>query len=349
MKFTKYNGIENSYRNKFLQFIQYKGLADSSILWHVTEKLHGSNFSLFYDGETLEAAKRSSFIKGKKIEDFFHSDIVIDEIGDKIIALASEVLTDNKDIVTVAVCGELFGGSYPHKEVPNNNAVSRVQKDVFYSPNLHFYGFDIRLFTADDESTFMELNKAYALFEKHNIFYSTPLFSGTLKECLEYSNEFQTTIPARLGLPEIENNICEGVVISPNLPSFLPSGSRVILKNKNEKYSERNKVGDGEKKERLTTLSMSDEGKAIYEELLSCVTENRLRNMLSHIGPVTFKEFGKILGAFSQDVREEILKDKEDEYNALEKPEQKTINKWVNAACSDLIRPNLANIVDGMF
>lgn len=347
MKFTKYNGIENSYRNKFLQFIQYKGLADPSILWHATEKIHGSNFALYYDGETLEAAKRSSFIKGKDIEDFFHSDVVIDEIGDKIIALASEVLTD-KNIVTVAVCGELFGGSYPHKDVPQNNAVSRVQKGIFYSPNLHFYGFDIRLFTADDESTFMDLDKAYALFEKHEIFYSIPSFSGTLQECLLQSCEFQTTIPARLGLPEIENNVCEGLVLSPNIPDFLPSGSRVILKHKNEKHSERTNVGDGEKKER-PILSMSDEGKVIYEELLSCITENRLRNVLSHIGPVTFKEFGKILGALSQDVREEGLKDKEDEYDALEKPEQKTINKWVNAACSDLIRPNLANIVDGMF
>jgi Rnl2 family RNA ligase len=348
MQFTKYSGIENSYREKFLQFIQYRGLADPAILWHATEKVHGANFALYYDGETLEAAKRSGFIRGQEIENFFHSDVIIDDIRDRIIELANEVLADNEGVVTVAVCGELFGGIYPHKDVPNNNAAKKVQKEVFYSPNLHFYGFDIRLFTEDGESTFMELNKAYALFEKYDIFYSMPKLSGTLKECLECGCEFQTTIPARLGLPEIEDNICEGLVLSPNLPMFLPSGSRVILKNKNAKHSEKASGKSGEKKE-LVQISMSDEGKAIYEELEACVTENRLRNVLSHIGEVTFRDFGKILGAFSQDVREEILKDKKEEYDALEKPEQKIINKWVNGKCSELIRDNLANIVDGMF
>ena len=39
---------------------------------------------------------------------------------------------------------------------------------------------------------------------------------------------------------EIEN-IMEGVVLRPKNPAFLSNGARVILKNKNNKWSEKNK------------------------------------------------------------------------------------------------------------
>ena len=73
------------------------------------------------------------------------------------------------------------------------------------------------------------------LAEQFDLLYAKPLFSGSFKDALEYQNDFQTTIPGILGLPEIEDNIAEGVVIKPENAMFFHDGSRLILKNKNAK------------------------------------------------------------------------------------------------------------------
>lgn len=41
--FKKYNSIENSYRQKFLNYIVEQGKAAGE--WTVSEKVHGANFS----------------------------------------------------------------------------------------------------------------------------------------------------------------------------------------------------------------------------------------------------------------------------------------------------------------
>jgi hypothetical protein len=60
MGFKKYNSIENSYREKFLEKI--KSIVPPTEKWVVTEKIHGSNFSFIYDVENLTCAKRTGLI-----------------------------------------------------------------------------------------------------------------------------------------------------------------------------------------------------------------------------------------------------------------------------------------------
>ena len=61
----------------------------------------------------------------------------------------------------------------------------------------------------------------------------TPLFTGALTDAMQYPNAFESTIPAYHELPAIPDNICEGVVIKPNVSKHLGNGERVIIKNKN--------------------------------------------------------------------------------------------------------------------
>jgi uncharacterized protein YlzI (FlbEa/FlbD family) len=43
----------------------------------------------------------------------------------------------------------------------------------------------------------------------------------------------------RFALPELNDNHAEGVVIKPNVSAWFHSGSRVILKNKTERFTEK--------------------------------------------------------------------------------------------------------------
>jgi Rnl2 family RNA ligase len=182
--------------------------------------------------------------------------------------------------------------------------------------------------------------------EKAGFLYAKTIFRGTFEECLKYSNSFPSQISVWLRLPELEDNICEGVVIKPVIPKFLSDKTRVILKNKNEKWAEKAKVRDRPKRPQMT---LSEKGGELLNEMESLITENRLRNVLSKTGPIGQKEFGKLIQLFSKDVLEDFFKDYLEEYDGLEKKEQKQLTRKLSQQCAELIRLNFMNIVDGEF
>merc|ERR1719486_879734 len=82
--------------------------------------------------------------------------------------------------------------------------------------------------------------------------FAAPLLRGTLAACLDFNIEFDSTIPARLGLPALggtERNLAEGVVIRPQTEpvrpaaeSRAPSGKesmRGLFKRKIPQFSEK--------------------------------------------------------------------------------------------------------------
>jgi hypothetical protein len=50
-------------------------------------KVHGANFSLWSDGDTVVPAKRSSFIKDN--ENFCNCDVVVNELKDNVLNLTN--------------------------------------------------------------------------------------------------------------------------------------------------------------------------------------------------------------------------------------------------------------------
>lgn len=342
MPFTKYSSIENSYRQKEIDYIVQSGFSHPNTVWSVSEKVHGANFSfaLVSGQDRVRMAKKTSLIADDA--NFFGSQNVWERYKDKVTALMDrlqEMYPDAKDYI---VYGEIYGGAYPHDDVERVPNATRVQKGVYYNPDNDFYAFDIRV---DDD--FLDTDVANALFEEFDFFYAKPLFEGTLEECLNYQNRYPTTIPARLGLPEIPDNFCEGNVIKPVKAAKLPSGSRIILKNKNEKFNERSNKQAKVK----TEIKMTEQMREVFDLLCSYVTENRLRNVLSHIGhsEINDKSFGKIMGEMSKDIYEDFNKDYSDKFNALEKEERKRVQKLVGQKTADMLRQNFINIIDGNF
>lgn len=331
MEFKKYNSIENSYQDDFLSSINEQGFGDLD--YAVQEKVHGANLSFITDGQNILSAKRTELIFDN--EQFFNSKLVQDNYKDKILALHATI-SKQFDTKTVTIFGEIFGGGYPHPDTAKHDNAKLVQRGIYYCPTNDFFAFDILL----DNDKYLDVETASRLFENFGFIYAKTLFKGSLKDCLKFSSEFKTTIPNEYGLPELDGNICEGVVIRPIQPSFLRTGSRVLIKNKNEKWAENNNFID---KAILSKLlhdgeELTEEASFLCEKIYNLITQNRLTNLISKIGEVIpEKDLGKVLGLYNKDALTDFMKTFQDKYDALEKHESKAVNKFLNKHAGQLI------------
>ena len=333
LEFKKYSSIENSFSREFMEHVVAEMPQDLEYV--VQEKVHGANTSFLCDGETLRFAKRTSVLE--EGEQFYDYPELLERYRDRVLELFGDIKAKYPEMTHVSVFGEMFGGLYPHDGVKTRQKVSLIQRGVCYTPDHEFYGFDIYLFTAEG-GRFLPVDEVNDFFETYGFFYARTLFRGTLTECLKQPNAFQSKIAEWLGLPAIEDNICEGIVIRPVTPMYLRNGSRVLIKSKNERFAER-KSAKRRTKLFVEPVPYSDELKALIVEGETYVTENRLANVVSHIGEVHFpKDFGKVMGLFSKDVLEDYLKEHGNLYTALEKSEQKLLTKELNKFCTALVK-----------
>lgn len=262
--------------------------------------------------------------------------MVLEKHKNKVIQLFQHLAKDY-DLNTLTVFGELIGGGYPHKEVPVNKDAKLVQRGIYYSPGNEFFAFDILI----NGEKYLDVESTNTLFEKFDFIYADTLFKGSLKECLKYPNKFKSTVPKKFGLPELKGNLCEGVVIRPIKPLFFNSGSRILIKNKNEDWSENNNYIDKESLKKLLNNDneLSEKAENLCQEMHKYISSNRLTNVIE-VNPK--KDYGKVLGMFSKDILTDFLKDHKIEYESLEKNESKAVNKFMNKHASALVTKYLS-------
>jgi len=331
-KLKKYSSIENSYQDEFIQKIIERGFDEGEFV--VQEKVHGANLSFWCDGSTIKCAKRTEFIAPDDTFYAYSHEALLKKYRSSILGVFKDIRRERPNISSIAIFGELFGGGYPHQAVERDRSAVAIQKGIYYCPNNEFYGFDILV----DGEDYLSVDKVNELFEKFNFFYAQTLFQGSFKEALQYPNLFESKVPSLLGLPLLEHNFCEGVVIKPVVFRAFPQSSRIIIKNKNDKWRENKKHN----KLVLEQDKISDIANTLSEEITNYVTENRFNNVVSKIGEVSTSDFGKIISLYNLDVMEDFLKDYKSEFSVLEKKEQKLIKKSLNNAASKLIRDSLS-------
>ena len=333
LEFKKYSSIENSLSREFMEHVVAEMPQDLECV--VQEKVHGANTSFLCDGETVRFAKRTSMLEDG--EQFYDYPELLERYKARVLKLYTDIKAKYSEVAHISVFGEMFGGLYPHDDVKAERKVSLIQKGVCYTPGHEFNGFDIYLFS-DDKGRYLPVDEVNDLFEANGFFYAKTLFRGTLAECLKYPNAFQSKIAEWLGLPAIDDNICEGIVIRPVVPMYLKNGSRVLIKSKNERFAEKKSV---KKRNKLFAepVPYSETLQALIVEGEAYITENRLTNVLSHIGEVHFpKDFGRVMGLFSKDVLEDFLKEHGGSYSSLDKCEQKSLNEELNKLCTSLVK-----------
>ncbi|WP_223601088.1 RNA ligase, Rnl2 family [Chryseobacterium sp. GVT01B] len=336
MIFKTYNSIENAYQTRVIEQIRMQGFGDEVFI--VQEKVHGANFSFFTDGKEIKIAKRTAFIE--KDEKFFNAHQILERYRKNVIEVFQKVKTIHPDVETVVIYGELFGGGYKHKEVEPVKDAVKVQKGIEYAPYNEFYAFDIKL----NGITYLNTDVVNRIFEETGFFYAKILFQGTLEEALKFPNVFNSQIPAWLGLPELENNMCEGTIVKTLKTKYFGNGARIILKNKNEKWVEKAKMVKKEAKTVQKQVHFSEKAQEIWEEIQKYATVNRLNNVISKIGEFQPKMIGKVIGLFAQDILEDFEKDFPAAFTAIEKEEQKRINKKLNSLVIDFIKEELMTL-----
>lgn len=289
MKFNKFSSLENTYRQNLIDKVQYEG--KDAGLWMATEKLHGANFSFWCDGTEVKVASRTQFVDGT----FYNCQAVINKYSDKVLQLWKELAGYEGTEFILVIYGELFGGN--------------VQKEVEYGEK------DFRAFDVSVKGRVLDKGAANQLVGVvGGIPFAPILHVGTLAECLALSNTFKSTLT-----PEgyLEENNAEGLVIEPVEPNWFNNGSRIYFKNKTEGFSEKKR-----KPKEHIVFELSDEESGLMNELLTYNTTQRVSNVISKIGQVTNKDFGKILGLTTQDLLEEFTKETEQD------PKQIAENNW---------------------
>lgn len=180
--------------------------------WVVTEKIHGANFAFLSDGRRPACAKRKAVLGAD--ESFFAHERLIERHGDAVRALARRL--GGERVVTVH--GELFGGGYPHPDVAAVEGVQPVQTGVWYAPDVEFVAFDIAVTGDDGVKVFLDFDDAAERAAEVGVPFVAVRFRGSLSDALGEPCSFRTAVPDRYGLPPIEDNLAEGVVIKPVTP-----------------------------------------------------------------------------------------------------------------------------------
>jgi len=267
--------------------------------WIVTEKIHGANFCFICDGNTVRCAKRKAILQSE--DRFFQFQRIQERYEEKVLDLFSQMQA-KEEFKTLHLYGELFGGLYEHEEVRNLPQVKPIQKGIQYCPDLEFYAFDILLKSEDDSLRWVDYDEFCSNLSSLEFFHAKALFTGSLGECLEFNTRFQTTVPALLNLPDIDNNFAEGIVVkSSNNLEVIRKGkrTRAMVKIKTEEFREMAKRAESSKRKR----TKADEAEEIF---LSTMTKQRLINVLSKVGHLDQDNASQVIEDLVEDGRQEM-------------------------------------------
>lgn len=310
MQHISYQKIRESSKKWQLDIQQYQML--EKLDWVVTEKIHGANFSILVNSETVQFAKRKEVLETG--EDFFGYHSLKEGLSTKALSIFQLLHSKNPDILQLNIYGELFGGAYPHPEVAPNPNVEAVQTGIYYSPNIEFSVFDIAFICKETETfNFLNYNLLVEICEELDLLYCPALLIGNYTDAVNYPFRFQTIIPELLKLPKLQDNLAEGIVVKPLEDIWLetPKGQiRPILKFKIPEFSEDSRFQQAQK-----WTSSSKQNKAISTEInpsfleehaLPLINKQRLNNAISKIGKLSKRNKNKILELLKEDVYEEL-------------------------------------------
>merc|ERR1711879_36441 len=302
--FLRYPSFQNHYQKRALEAIKAKA-GDKTFI--ATEKLHGSNFAIYFDGENMKCARRNDFLKPKE---FFHSGTAIaSAMTDKLQKIYDFCKTVTPSDFYVIVYGEIVGDS--------------VQQGISYTKNNQFFAFDIcTVYNQDDAVVYKFLNfEDFTKAAEISDLETTPVIAkGTLSDLLELNPEFPSTM---LKLPE---NLAEGYVIK--AASEIPYSTAVddfeieglMLKFKNPKFDET--VASKPKKKVID----SDVDISFFEKHF---TLTRLQAVKSKLSQKQAKNRKFLVDELYKDVLAELSDEEKSELGNVEDACKKAADKFV--------------------
>ena len=179
--------------------------------------------------------------------------------------------------------------------------------------------FDVLVIDEGDAtSRFLDFDRARDEAMAAGFMFANPLQRGTFETCLDFSVRFNTEVPSILGLPEVNGNAAEGVVIRPLVEPVIGRGEgtreRRMIKRKIPEFPEKQYRHVNWRDARAARVTQFvDEAESLLRfEMLASVTSQRLDNAVSKVGrldPFDRKQCRILLVAFMGDVEETLLDD----------------------------------------
>jgi len=279
-EFKKYPSIENHYQSKFIErFLElYPELAYQSYI--ITEKLHGCNIQIHITKDNIEIGKRTDWVKDD--EKFNDIQNVVNQ--DKYMRIFKEIQERDisGEVENITLYGELVGQG--------------IQKGVDYGKEKQIFFFDMRL-------NGCMLSPFY--FFGHGRMYDLPIvpvvkIAQSLEQALEFNTEFDSKVL------NIENNICEGVVIKPFYNNWYSViGESFWIKKKNDKFKEIARAPKVQKEPRERT-EIDD----LNDKFLEYITDNRLQSIFSKYGQIQdCKQIGEYIKYLIDDAKIDFEKE----------------------------------------
>lgn len=324
--FLKYTSINNVELSSLINSIKLEGF--SNIKYMITEKVHGANSSILFNGTEFKYSTRTHYVGN--LDNFYNLQTATEYIKPSLIKIFQILKNENCKLEFVRIFGEICGGNYPSKEIniKKNSQCKQVQKGVYYTPMNEFLAFDIAFkYETQEKMQYMCAREAFNFFEDEGIKH-VPVLSvvNNLTEALEFPNDKESVVYNLFNLPKIEENIMEGVVIKPlDYSAYTKRGTRVILKNKNEKFKEKSR--EGKVNIKLNT-ELPENILNIFTEISKYINSNRVSSVASKMGELSIDKIGELIKDTCNDVYNEYNK-----YNSnfldLAKSEKKIISKRV--------------------
>lgn len=328
--FNNYSTLENHYNGKFIERIRNNGF-DVTESWCAREKIHGTNFSYIVTKDSIQPAKRSGPITPG--ESFFGHEVIFKKYAEGLRKL-QETCFDT----IYQIFGEFAGPG--------------IQKNVNYGEK-DFYVFDI-LVTTPHSSEYMDDYTLEMICTTLGLKMAPLLGRGKFEDLVKLPNDFDIVVGVYNNLIEEsglkfannnvfkiasgKDNIAEGYVLKPCYPKFLPNGTRVAIKCKNSKFSEKAKSDKPIKPKAVLSEIDAD----VLQKFSEYVTLNRVNNVLSKLGPVNAKAFGMVMGLTVQDILTEAAREGLEIIHA-ENPD--LVKRELVTLVQDMLRPAWINLV----
>lgn len=187
-------------------------------VWVATEKIHGAHLVVGCDGKSARIGKRKAWLEDG--DPFFGWQLLRASLLESVRAVQAELGG------SVRLYGEIFGGAYPHGDVAALGGLSAVQTGIWYSPGIHYSVFDVVI----DDREFLAHREVEALATSHGLVTAPLLGRGMRRDIDALPTRFDSLVAASFGLPPIEGNVAEGLVVKPDQRA-VPS-ERFTLKRK---------------------------------------------------------------------------------------------------------------------
>lgn len=205
-----------------------RGESDAPV-WVALEKIHGAQLVIDVDADSVRFGKRKAWLA--EDEPFFGWQLLRGSLRD--VARAAFVRVGAPRLV---LYGELYGGGYPHPEVPDRGLVP-VQTGVWYAPDLRWAMFEARALDGEKDQ-FLSWSEAAAL----EIAMPPLVARGRKVELDARSERFPSRVAAALGLPPLgEGNLAEGLVLKPDVrmaASAYTASKRKIAEMREDRFDE---------------------------------------------------------------------------------------------------------------